>query len=134
MALKKVSLMVTGIVEHGFAQARNSGYPTANLMLSGPLDIPEGIYCAQTRFTDDAIVPSIVFYGIPHTIPDVVEPRFEVHLLGENGNLYGQELTVELVAFIRDNKKFEDAESLQSAIESDIARANEFFNTSSRMK
>ncbi len=127
MALQKVSLTVSGTVEHGFAQARESGYPTANLKLSQPLDILEGIYCAQTRLQGSDHMPSIVFYGIPHSLPDVVEPRFEVHLLVEHGNLYGQEFTVELVAFVRENKKFEDGESLHNAIEQDIAQAREYF-------
>lgn len=128
MALQEISVRVSGTVEHGFAQARNSGYPTANLKLAQPLDIPEGIYCARTLLDGERdSVPSIVFYGIPYALPGVSEPRFEVHLLEKGGNLYGQELTVQLVAFVRENKKFDDVESLRNAIEHDVRVAREYF-------
>ncbi len=129
MALQEVSLTVKGLVEGGLGKARSSGYPTANLILSQPLGIPEGIYCALTTILGDATpVPSIVFYGVPHAIAGVNEPRFEVHLLEKDGNLYGQELTVRLVAFVRENKKFEDTRRLQSAIEQDVRTVREYFN------
>jgi riboflavin kinase/FMN adenylyltransferase len=129
MALKKVSFIVRGIVEHGFAVARSSGYPTANLALSEPLAIPHGIYCARTTVQEsDESIPSIVFYGIPYAISSVTEPRFEVHLLEKNATLYGQELTVQLIAFVRENKKFDDVAGLQCAIDADMAVAREYFN------
>lgn len=128
MALQKISVRVSGAVEHGFAQARNSGYPTANLKLTQPLDIPEGIYCARTLLeSEHSPVPSIVFYGIPYALPDVVEPRFEVHLLEKGDNLYGREIAVELVAFVRENRRFDDIKSLERAIEGDIVIVRNYF-------
>ncbi|MBI4599499.1 riboflavin kinase [Candidatus Uhrbacteria bacterium] len=128
MALQPVSITVSGFVEKGFAQARSSGYPTANLTLSEPPDILEGIYCARTKLPgNDESIPSIVFYGIPHSLPGAVHPRFEVHIFDNDANLYGQGLTVELVAFVRENKKFETMEQLHSAIENDVAIAREYF-------
>lgn len=129
MALKEVSLTINGTVEVGFGKARSSGYPTANITLSHPLEISEGIYCALTTIGGEATpVPSIVFYGVPYAIAGVDQPRFEVHLLEKDASLYGQELIVQLVAFVRENKKFKDVERLQSAIEEDMQTAREYFN------
>lgn len=131
MALQEVSLTLSGVVEKGFAQARSFGYPTANLTLSQPLDILEGIYCARTTLPgSDDVLPSIVFYGTPYTLPDVVKPRFEVHVLEKNANLYGKELTVQLVAFVRENKQFDDAKSLERTIEGDIVIVRNYFGIS----
>ncbi len=130
MALLPVSLIVKGIVGDGFAKARSSGYPTANLTPREPLTILQGIYCALTTVQEsNEAIPSVVFYGIPYELPGVTAPRFEVHLFEKDGTLYGQELTVQLVAFVRENKKFEDAEQLHAAIEKDIAIAKEYFTT-----
>ncbi|MBI4253264.1 riboflavin kinase [Candidatus Uhrbacteria bacterium] len=120
---------IQGTVEQGSAQARRSGYPTANLALLELPDIPEGIYCAWTAIDEEVKrIPSVVFYGIPHSLPRAVEPRFEVHLFEQNRDLYGKTLNVELCVFIRENKKFEDFESLQEAIQDDIKKAKEYFN------
>lgn len=130
MDYKEVSYFVKGVVEKGYAQARKTGYPTANLVLSERPDIPEGIYCAWTIIEGgDERISSVVFYGIPYALPEVTEPRFEVHLLSGNHDLYEKELTVELVAFVRENKKFEDSVSLQKAIARDIEQAKEYFES-----
>lgn len=132
MELKNVSYTIIGTVEHGFAEARNSGYPTANLTTKESLDIPEGIYCGWTRVGDGERLPGIIFYGIPHSLSVVTKPRFEVHLLEGGQELYDKELAVELTAFVRENKKFKDATRLQNAIEEDIEMAREYFKLSSR--
>lgn len=126
--MQKVSLIVTGIVEQGFEKARGAGFPTANLTLSKPLTIEEGIYCARASVAGmQESLPSVVFYGVPHAVPGVTEPRFEVHVLGLQADLYGKEISVELTAFIRENKKFDDRENLQKAIEGDVEMARTYF-------
>lgn len=128
MKLKELSYTVSGIVESGYTQARNSGYPTANLALKESPGIPQGIYCGWTQIEgNEKRIPSLVFYGIPHALPDVTEPRFEVHLFEGDYALYDKELTVELAVFVRENKKFENAALLQKAIEDDITQAREYF-------
>lgn len=135
MELKKVSYMIVGMVESGFAQARSSGFPTANLTLSEPLTIDEGIYCALVAVAGIAeSLPSVVFYGVPHALPNVTEPRFEVHILESQADLYGKEISVELTVFIRENRKFDTAEELQKAIEGDIEIAREYFRSSFRSR
>lgn len=126
--MQEVSLTVTGVVERGSGRARGSGFPTANLTLSGPLTIDEGIYCALASVAGmSESLPSVVFYGVPHALPNVTEPRFEVHVLGTDAELYGTEMRVDLLAFVRPNKKFETSEELHQAIVEDIFTARNYF-------
>ena len=131
--MKEVSYTVRGVVEKGYAQAGKQGYPTANLKLDHLADIPHGIYCAWTTIDGgEERIPSVVFHGIPHALPDVAAPRFEVHLLSGEHDLYEKELTVELIAFVRENKKFSDRAQLETAIKNDIKEVKEYFKTESR--
>lgn len=133
--MQEVFLTVTGGVEEGSGKARGSGFPTANLTLSEPLTIEEGIYCALASVVGmSESLPSVVFYGIPHALPNVTEPRFEVHVLGADVELYDTEMRVDLLAFIRPNKKFETPEELYQAIVEDIEIAKEYFQLSSRRR
>lgn len=133
--MQEVSLTVTGVVEQGSGKARGSGFPTANLTLSEPLAIDEGIYCALASVVGTAeSLPSVAFYGVPHALPNVTEPRFEVHVLDTDVELYGTEMRVDLLAFVRPNKKFETPEELHLAIVEDIEIAKEYFQLSSRRR
>lgn len=129
--MQEVFFTVTGVVERGFGKARSSGFPTANLTLSEPLAIDEGIYCALASVAGmSESLQSVVFYGVPHALPGVTAPRFEVHVLGADAELYGTEMCVDLLAFVRPNKKFETAEELHQAIEGDIKIARKYFQQS----
>ncbi len=122
---------VSGIIEKGSASARKGGHPTANLVLEKLPEIAQGIYLGYATIEGGEEMPSIIFFGVPYALPNIIVRRFEVHLLEKNVMLYGQKLTVQLVAFIRENQKFENAESLSAAIEEDIKKAKEYFKTSS---
>lgn len=123
----KISIIVKGLVEHGLAQARDSGYPTANLSLETLPDISQGTYLGFASIEKEEKIPSIIFFGIPYILPDITVPRFEVHLLEQNADLYGRQLTVELTEFVRENQKFSNQESLERAIESDFKIAKKYF-------
>lgn len=126
--MREVSFTITGVVEKGFGKARGTGFPTANLTLLEPPTIEEGVYCALASVAGTSeSLPSVVFYGVPHALPGVTEPRFEVHVLGAEVELYGTEMRVDLLAFVRPNKKFDDRKNLQKAIEGDIEMAKEYF-------
>ena len=52
-------------------------------------------------------------------------PTVEVHLLDFEGGLYGDEMRVDVVCFLRDERKFESLEALRRQLERDEARARE---------
>ncbi len=123
-----MNLLISGVVQHGYRQARAVGFPTANISLAQEIFLEEGTYAGFAQIGDTARkIPSLVFYGVPHMIPEVAEPRCEVHLLEDVGDLYGKHLSIELIHFIRPNEKFSTEEALAIAIQKDYEAAKTFF-------
>jgi riboflavin kinase/FMN adenylyltransferase len=115
-----------GEVIQGKELANKLGFPTANIKLSNNLCIKNGVYITLTRL-NDKLYPSITNIGYTPT----VENKFrvaETHLLNFSGDLYGAKLKVELLNFIREEKKFDSIESLKRAVLDDIKSAEDFFS------
>ncbi len=126
---------LTGIVVHGQKRGRTIGFPTANLHIDEPSKlIPNyGVYAGFARLlrSENSIQP---FLQTPNRIPMVlnlgVRPTVdgtqfvtEAHLLDFSGDLYDQELQLELVEFIRPEKKFESFDDLKNQIQLDALNA-----------
>ena len=127
--MQELPLTITGRVIPGAQQARQFGYPTANVDLgSRELDVTEGVYRGYATVAgSEERLPSIVFYGTPHFLAPIVRPRLEVHVLGRDIPLDGTELTVEIQTFVRENRKFPTIHDLQLAIAEDVNAACAFF-------
>lgn len=110
------SFAFTGKVVEGNRIGRTIGFPTANLELEDiyKIQLPEGIYAARV-----GQAPAALYIGNRPTISANGRRVIEVHLIDFEGDLYGQELTVEVLDFIRPDKKLEDLTSLQQQISSD---------------
>jgi riboflavin kinase/FMN adenylyltransferase len=82
---------------------------------------PFGVYAARARHAGGEF-PAAVNLGLRPTLGSP-EPmlRFEAHLLGFDGDLYGRELTVELVGFLRPERRFAHLEALKAQIARDVA-------------
>jgi riboflavin kinase/FMN adenylyltransferase len=115
-----------GIVSHGEKRGRTIGFPTANLQLEDRYVIPaKGVYAVKV-FYKEAVLYGVMNVGVKPTFHDgVIAPSFEVHLFDFAGDIYGQELTVELVAFIRSERKFESIDALIAQIGADAGTAKE---------
>lgn len=110
---------VRGIVIDGLKRGRRLGFPTANLDLTGYALPPSGIYAARVHRADHAPCGGAVY--LPAN-PAVEPGLLEVHLIDFDGNLYGEELTVEFIRKIRDdNLRFTSEEELVRQIASDVA-------------
>lgn len=115
------NVVVRGTVVHGDQRGRELGYPTANIRLTGRTNVPAfGIYAGWTLGHLAA-----VSIGVRPTFGDELEPLLEAHILDFDGDLYGQEISVELVSRLRDEVKFDGLESLVAQIEADIAAIRE---------
>ncbi len=130
-SMNELPLTISGDVIQGFGQARATGFPTANLVVS-PLDAPstEGTYFGKATISgEDRTYDSVIFFGIPYTQPSVTEPRLEVYLLENVRDLYGVTLNVTLQKFIRPNQKFDTTQQLGTAIADDFAKAHIYFSS-----
>jgi riboflavin kinase/FMN adenylyltransferase len=113
---------IQGRVEHGEKLGRQLGFPTINLALDG-LHLPRfGVYAVivdvlggphRGRYGGAASI------GVRPTFGGA-KPNLEVHLLDFAGDLYGEEVSVGLIDFLRPELRFESAEALVEQMRRDV--------------
>ncbi|MGX5776045.1 bifunctional riboflavin kinase/FAD synthetase [Methylorubrum zatmanii] len=108
-------------VRHGDKRGRTLGYPTANLALDA-CGLAHGIYAVRVRLADGNLHPGVASYGRRPTFDDGA-PLLEVHLFDFKGDLYGQEVAVELLAYLRGEERFASAEALVAQMDVDSMQA-----------
>lgn len=115
---------VQGRVAHGDARGRGFGFPTANLRLEPNLLQPKfGVYAARVRRSGREFRGAANFGVRPmFALP---APLLEVHLIDFSGDLYGELLQVEFVAWLRGEMQFSDIEALKRQMTADCAEARE---------
>ncbi|HBN75555.1 MAG TPA: bifunctional riboflavin kinase/FAD synthetase [Planctomycetaceae bacterium] len=110
---------LTGTVETGASRGSGLGFPTANLTDIHTLMPRNGVYAGVTEI-EGRPYPAALNIGANPTFADN-NFKLEAHLIGYQGDLYGQELSVDLLSFVRDIQKFEDAAQLKSQLEKDVS-------------
>lgn len=119
---------VGGRVVHGRELGRKLGMPTANLSPDeGKLLPPNGVYYSR------ALLEGRTFRGITNVgyKPTVSEERImglETYLYDFEGQIYGRDMTVELLAFRRAEQAFDSVEALQRQIAEDVAAGRKYGN------
>lgn len=110
-----------GTVVEGDQVGRTLGYPTANLRLHDEKLVPAlGIYAVWARPAGGpAWLPGAMSIGIRPTFGGKVR-TLEVHLLDWQGDLYGRDLEVAFVDYLRPELRFESKEALIEAMGGDI--------------
>jgi riboflavin kinase / FMN adenylyltransferase len=113
---------IEGVVQPGDRRGRELGYPTANLSLSDYQRPKYGIYAVRVTLDGGSEHPGVASLGVRPTFEPPVE-LLEAHLFGFDGDLYGRKVEVALHAFIREEKKFADVETLAAHMREDEAAA-----------
>ncbi len=116
---------IRGTVEHGDARGRTIGFPTANVALGRHLEPARGVYAVRVALADGRCVPGVANIGRRPTLGEAPKSRVEAHLFDFAGDLYGQEVGVSLLAFVREERKFPSFEALRDQIARDAARARD---------
>lgn len=122
-ALLGRSFAIAGPVTHGDARGRTIGFPTANIPLGRHLEPARGVYAVRATLPDGRVVPGVANLGRRPTLGGDPISRLEAHLFDLAEDLYGQELSVALVAFIREERKFPDFPALVTQIKADATTA-----------
>lgn len=117
---------LVGEVVEGDRRGRLLGFPTANLRLDVRKLLPaNGVYAVRARLPGEtqATHPAVCNIGVRPTFGG--EPRLivEVHLLDVTMDLYGLELAAEVVARLRDERRFAGVDELKAQIGADAAAA-----------
>ncbi len=94
------------------------GFPTANINIVDELCPKTGVY-AVTVECSDGHYKGVANIGYSPTFDDHVF-TIEVHLLDFNNDLYGQDIRVNFIKRIRDEKKFSNIDELAQQIQNDI--------------
>ncbi|HEX2115655.1 MAG TPA: bifunctional riboflavin kinase/FAD synthetase [Alphaproteobacteria bacterium] len=116
---------IEGRVRRGDARGRLLGFPTANIWLGDYLRPALGVYAVQARIDNGSAQPlltGVANLGLRPTFGGS-EPRLEVHLFDFQGDLYGHRLRVELIEFLRPERKFDGIEPLKAQIAADVQAA-----------
>ncbi|MFF6879182.1 bifunctional riboflavin kinase/FAD synthetase [Streptomyces sp. NPDC012474] len=116
---------VEGVVVRGAQRGRELGFPTANVETLPHTAIPaDGVYAGWLRAGGDAMPAAVSIGTKPHF--DGTERSFEAHAIDRVGlDLYGMHVTVDLLAFVRGQAKFDSIEALLDAIAGDVKRSRE---------
>ncbi len=118
---------LTGIVAGGRQIGRTIGFPTANISLGDARKlIPKtGVYAAVATCRNGMAYPSVVNIGHRPTVEKSAAAPLsvEAHLIGFDGDLYGQQLGLGFIARIRPEQRFPDLEALRCQIEDDVNTA-----------
>ena len=111
--------LLSGEIVKGQGLGRKLDYPTINLSISEDHKlIPKtGVYIVKT-IIDQKTVFGIMNIGFRPTI-DGKNKTIEVHLLDFNGNLYGENMQIEVLKRLRDEQKFASLERLIHQIKKD---------------
>lgn len=118
-----------GIVVHGEKRGRQIGFPTANIKLNGEYIVPQNGVYAVKLFVGNQWFSGVCNVGVKPTFnnPDEYKRSIEVHIIGFDQSIYGEEVIVEWHIRIRDEKKFDGIEALKAQISNDKQTAIEYF-------
>ncbi|HWM82576.1 MAG TPA: bifunctional riboflavin kinase/FAD synthetase [Pseudolabrys sp.] len=114
---------VSGPVIHGEKRGRDLGFPTANIRLDPACDLRHGIYAVRVGL-DGRRYDGVASFGRRPTF-DNGAPLLEVFLFDFAGDLYGRDIDVAFIGWIRDEVRFEGVEALRAQMidDADNARA-----------
>lgn len=115
-----------GIVIHGEARGRTLGYPTANIDIRRSTRLPKiGVYVNRVKVSGKWY-RGMASIGYNDTFGDNLHLTLEVYILDFNEDIYGEEITVEWLHYIRGMVKFESVEELIQQLKNDEEYTRKF--------
>ena len=119
---------IRGVVQHGDKRGREIGYPTANLAIESYLRPRYGVYAVTGRVlaTGQQLQGAANLGVRPQFEPpkELLEPYF----FDFAGNLYGQEIEIAFLHFLRSEAKFDSLDALVTQMQADCAEARRFLS------
>jgi riboflavin kinase/FMN adenylyltransferase len=111
--------MLTGEVVKGKNLGEKIGFPTANIQIKEPYKlIPKtGAYIVKSTINNETIF-GMMNIGFRPTVSGKNQ-TIEIHFFDFNGNLYGKNIQVEVLSFLRDEQKFDSVEALKQQLRLD---------------
>ncbi len=116
---------LTGIVEPGRGEGSDLGFGTANLITPEQMRaLSDGVYAAWVE-VDGERYKAAVNVGVAATFADTATATCEAHLLDFEGNLYGKQIKIEFMNWLRPMRVFDNVSDLVSTVENNISWVRE---------
>lgn len=112
---------VEGRVERGRQIGRTLGFATANLTLGELIEPRRAVYAVRAT-AGGRVYDGVANFGRKPTVGDVA-PLLEAHLFDFSGDIYGSTISVDFIAFLRDERKFDGLDALKAQIAADCVDA-----------
>src|SRR6202030_2499247 len=120
---------ILGTVTQGRQLGRRLGFPTANLQAHNELFPPDGVYAAKAWFREQEY-GGVVNIGIRPTIENESGERaLELHLFDFDQQIYGEDIEVAFVQYLRAEQKFAGVDELRGQIRRDAERARQIYHS-----
>lgn len=114
---------ILGTVTRGDRLGKKIGFPTANLSAHNEQFPPNGVYAAEAKI-DEQMHRGVINLGVRPTVSGGKSERvLEIHLFNFNRDIYGQDVEVRFLKFLRAEKKFENLDALVQQIRQDVEQA-----------
>ncbi|MGB8341648.1 MAG: bifunctional riboflavin kinase/FAD synthetase [Chthoniobacterales bacterium] len=118
---------ILGTVEEGKHLGRSLGFPTANLSAHSEQFPPNGVYAAE-GLLNGKTVRGVVNLGVRPTVDDGSLQRvLEFHLFDFDRDLYGEDVELRFLQYLRSEQKFENLAGLREQIARDVEAARSIF-------
>ncbi len=118
---------ILGTVEEGKRLGRTMGFPTANLSAHSEQFPPNGVYAAE-GVLDGKMVRGVVNLGVRPTVEaDAAQRVLEFHLFDFDRELYGEDIELRFLLYLRPERKFENLAALREQIARDVRDARQIF-------
>jgi len=116
---------ILGTVTHGDNLGKKIGFPTANLSAHSEQFPPNGVYAAKA-WVDGELYRGVINLGVRPTVSGGKAERvLEIYLFDFNRDIYGHDVEVHFLKFLRPEKKFENLDALVQQIRQDVQQARE---------
>ena len=120
---------ILGTVTEGQQLGRRLGFPTANLQAHNELFPPDGVYAAKAWFREQEY-GGVVNIGIRPTIENESGERtLELHLFDFDQQIYGEDIEVAFVQYLRAEQKFAGVDELRGQIRRDAELARQIYHS-----
>ncbi len=119
---------VAGTVVSGAGRGEGLGFPTANIALPPGCHLQHGIYAAMVHHQEQRFQAAAYFGKRPSFDND--QAVLEVFLFDFEGDLYGQDIAVEFVDFVRGDEKFDHLDELKAQMDVDCRAIKAILQTS----
>ena len=113
---------IAGVVVGGDRRGAGLGFPTANIAVPEGFALKHGIYAVRVHTGEGHAYKGASYLGTRPSFDDGA-PVIETFLFDFEGDLYGSEIELEVIDFLRGDEKFESPEALAEQIRADCEAA-----------